>query len=294
MRDTVGASQATLLAVVVCIAVARCGGATGADSGTVPEPTDGATDASAGTAGSSGCDPIVFEDPVLEAAVREAAGGQSGPISEEAAATVARLVVTGVSSLEGLQCLPSLYYLSVSDSRIESFESLARLPSLDFLLIEDCSAPFDELETLSTVAHLTLRGDAVTSVGFVTRLTRLVELRLRYTSVADISPVAALADIRVLDVTGSPVADLSPLAGLSELCYVYAADSAVASLAPLDRTPAELSVCSCPVANVAGTPLAATAPDATISDLCSLGWQVIWQDAGAGVPELSCGPVCAE
>jgi hypothetical protein len=95
---------------------------------------DGGTPASAGAPFvPPDCDTIAFADPALEAAVRKHSGNTDTPITKGEAANIDSLsLVSGVTSLEGAECLTNINMLHVSGT-FSSLEPLRGLQSLQYL-----------------------------------------------------------------------------------------------------------------------------------------------------------------
>jgi hypothetical protein len=88
-----------------------------------------------GTAGSSSgastcAGEIDFVDPTVEAAVRQAAGVPSGPLTGAAVQGVTELVANGASSLAGVECLPQLDLLVATNGLIQDLSPLRDLANL--------------------------------------------------------------------------------------------------------------------------------------------------------------------
>jgi len=236
----------------------------------------------------TGCNPVSFEDPVVEAAVRDEVGNASDPLTAEQVEQVTELAVAGATSLSGVECLTSLRVVTISASEIQSLLPLLGCP-VDFLAVDYSSAPYEEVGELSTLRTLLLVGPEVTDIGFVASLPLLEDLSLYRASVTDIAAAAKLLRLQSFSARESPVSDISALSSLSELRSVFLNGSDVSSLAPLDRPPPVL-ISGCAEIQVLDTNLDATTLDVTIPHLCELGWYVQWTGSPSDPNALWCGP----
>lgn len=277
--------------------VAACGGSTEGD-GREPS-TGGAASLGGGTGATTlagaggqeegtGCKPVSFEDPVVEAAVRDEVGNAGDPLTAEQVAQVTELAVAGVTSLSGVECLTSLRIVMISDSFVPTFVPLSQCP-IDYVAVDYSSAPYEEIGELSALKTLLLTGPEVADIDFVSGLGLLEGLVLHRTTVTDIGPVAGLLRLELFGATESPVSDISALSGLTELRRVYLSGTYISSLAPLDRSPPVL-LSGCAEIEVLDTNLDATTLDVTIPHLCELGWYVQWTGSPGDPNAVWCGP----
>ncbi|MBN2196530.1 MAG: hypothetical protein JW751_27205 [Polyangiaceae bacterium] len=267
------------------------GGSAAAGMGGVSAAAAPSTSGAGGLAGATGCEPIVFDDAVVEAAVREAARVDGGPLFTADVAGITELRMLGASSLRGLECLDGLISLGLHESDVPTLEPVlgSDLQALD---IRRSEAPLDEIGRLTSLTLLTLEGPTVSDIGFVTSLTRLKWLTVFRTSVTDITPVATQQRLLGFDATESPIADLAPLAGLPELVRIYVSNTSVTSLASLERPPPTSPDHFCAEIWVVGAPLDPTTMEETIPHLCELGWYVLWAGTAGRSDALWCGPDC--
>jgi len=249
------------------------------------------TSGAGGGAGATGCEPIVFDDAVVEAAVREAARVDSGPLFAADVAGITELRMLGATSLRGLECLDGLVSLMLSESNVPTFEPVLG-SDLEGLSIRRSEAPLDEIGRLTSLTRLQLEGPTVSDIGFVTSLTGLTSLAVYRTSVTDITPVATLQRLLKFDATESPVVDLTPLSGLPDLVRIHVSNTSVTSLASLERPPPTSPDHFCAEIWVVDAPLDPTTMEETIPHLCDLGWYVLWAGTAGRSDALWCGPNC--
>ncbi|HYQ17314.1 MAG TPA: hypothetical protein VEQ58_16190, partial [Polyangiaceae bacterium] len=138
----------------------------GGEGGAVAEPPHG------------DCDPIVFEDPELELAVRAELGNPTGPLRAADVQGFTQLVTPTITSLKGVECL------------------------LDLTALHIGSQPPSKVTDLSP-----LRG-----------LKKLVDVDLDRNPLASLAPLGELPNLESLYMLKMPVPlDLAPLAGAPKL-----------------------------------------------------------------------------
>src|SRR5438445_1195723 len=98
---------------------------------------------------------VHFSDTNLEAAVREAIGKPTGPISAGDLQPLMSFSAGGrnIADLSGLEFATNLTWLSVDMNRIRSLEVLKKMPQLTLLGIEN--NPLSDLGPLRTLTNLT-------------------------------------------------------------------------------------------------------------------------------------------
>ncbi len=143
-------------------------------------------------------DPVVFNDPLLEAIVREALGIPTDPIMPADMLNLEWLEARrrGVTDLTGLQYATNLVAAKLDMNRITDLSPLAPLTAL---------------------SALSVSANQVSDISPLSGLSNLVILLLDGNPITDIHPLAPLTNLQSLDLTRTRVTDLGPLAGLSQL-----------------------------------------------------------------------------
>ena len=211
----------------------------------------------------TGCpDPLTFADPYVETLVREAIGVPSGPIHPADVVGLTGLTISPaspgplpsdipVTSLAGIECLPHLTVLSLSDAIVtnspllpqvtefswlvdsNTADMLSALPSLRVLrlvsetftfgpvLLGDVSTAQARaaLSAMTGLTTLSVPGAGLTDAAPLGPLTLLTDVDLGSNQIQDISPLSALANLRSLDLRFNRVTDLSPLVANVSLGY---------------------------------------------------------------------------
>jgi Leucine-rich repeat (LRR) protein len=137
--------------------------------------------------------PLTFADQGLEDAVRDAINKPVGVLvpSDVASLTLLDASGTGITSVEGIQCLMQLQSLLLSANSVTELSPLRYLTNL---------------------AYLDLDSNGIVDISPLAFLTKLDELSLNGNQVFDVSPLSALPQLSLLDLTGNEIQNLSPLA----------------------------------------------------------------------------------
>lgn len=204
-------------------------------------------------------DAIVFDDPVLEASIREALGKPQGDITIEDALTLTELELSQmgvdkdqpyIHSLAALQYFTNLTYLGLgyavqnaSDPTapidITVIANLTHLESLQMagVVINDLSplAKLDHLKSLTL-----FNGDQPLDLAPLAGLVNLEALTLRNNRISDLTPLSGLAKLGYLDLEGNQITDVSPLAGLTGLERLYLTDNPISDFSPLAEVRSDL------------------------------------------------------
>ena len=206
---------------------------------------------------------VVFSDPSLEAAVREAIDKAEGPISSSDLETLVSLSVPGrgiidltgleyctnltsldlsgneIGSIAPLTALTSLTDLRLGDNQIGDVSPLAPLIRLKWLFLSNNQiANLSPLRSLTRLNELWLDGNQIGNVSALAALSKLDVLRLHGNRISDVSPLASLADLTELWLHENQISDISALASLIRLTYLRLSDNQIGSilaLAPLDN-----------------------------------------------------------
>lgn len=204
-------------------------------------------------------DAIVFDDPVLEASIREALGKPQGDITIADAQTLTELELSQmgvdkdqpyIHNLDALQYFTNLTYLGLgyavqnaSDPTapidITVIANLTHLESLQMagVVINDLSP----LATLVQLKSLTLfNGDQPLDLAPLAGLVNLEALTLRNNKITDLTPLSGLAKLGYLDLEGNQITDVSPLAGLTGLERLYLTDNPISDFSPLAEVRSDL------------------------------------------------------
>ena len=135
---------------------------------------------------------VIFPDPNLEAAIREAIGKPTGVILQSDLDTLVTLEATnrGITNLTGLEHCTSLTWLDLSNNQISDI-----MPT----------------ENLTSLTILNLYTNQISDISPLAGLTNLTELFLGANQISDISPLAGLGNVTILNLHANQIGDVHPL-----------------------------------------------------------------------------------
>ena len=166
---------------------------------------------------------VRFNDPVLEARVREQMGIPQGDITARDAAAVTRLDFnmewqenipeeTQIRDLTGIEYFVNLRELSFN---FHAVRDIGMLPTLARLEALDMGANgYSDLRVLASMPNLTrlvLFGNGITDISPLAGLTKLRYLQLEHNQITDISALSGMTELRTLWLTDNPIAEYSPV-----------------------------------------------------------------------------------
>ena len=159
---------------------------------------------------------VLFPDPGLEQAVRNALIKPYGPLYATELLTLTNLVAVSwnITNLEGLQYCANLLELRLDENLLQDLSPLA---------------------ALSHLQSLSLRWNPLSDIGSLSGLSTLNTLVLSQNSLSDLSPIAGLTQLSVLMLDNNLIADIGPLAGLGQLTTLALTDNAVQDIGPPGR-----------------------------------------------------------
>lgn len=190
-------------------------------------------------------DVIVFNDAVLEAAVRETLQKPNGDITF---ADVKDLTDFNASCkwtekpAEGSQITditPLKYFLSLENLGLQfhAIQNIRPLAGLTRLLsLRLGGNPVNDLDALyglTNLSELSLFNCAAVNYSKLERLTKLQSLEIAFSGFSDLSVLVGLHELQSLDIVGSKVTDASPLLEMTQLKKLMVRDCMFADYAPL-------------------------------------------------------------
>lgn len=172
--------------------------------------------------------PVAFEDPALEAAVRDALGlGSAVGLTCNAVAGLTSLTAedAGIRDLDGIQNLTALRQLHLDHNPISDLSPLGQLDALETIglwgaAVSDVS-PLGNLQHLET---LVLGSNAIRDIGPLAKLEGLRNLNITHNNVSDLGPLRGLTQLAVLRIYNNPVSNIESLRGLHELTELHIHD----------------------------------------------------------------------
>lgn len=226
------------------------------------------------TAGAQEGEPLRFEDPALEQAIRGRLA-DSGPeqLYPEDVSIIESLALEWpeedeqIHSLEGIQALTGLTYLNLRGNSVADISPLANLENLAFLdLQQNNVAQIPALGGLTSLSELNLAGNQLSDISGLAALTRLEYLNLAGNKVGDVSSLAELEYLMGLALHGNAISDVAPLIVLPDLFDLTLFDNP------------ELDLCADSPARAA------------VDELLDLGVNVLYQEYatdGTACPEIA-------
>ena len=189
--------------------------------------------------------PVVFNDPVLEASVREALGVPEGDISAETARQLDWLDASmpgdtpdsdKIHDISALRWFTGLYGLRMDNNAIEDIWPLADLNNLHELWLLD--NPITDLTPLAGLTNLEKLGFTafMQEVTFLKNMSGLVELAI-YGLREVPADLPELTHLAVFCSLGGEISDISVLAQCPQLHVVDLSWNLVSDLAPLKDLP---------------------------------------------------------
>ena len=164
--------------------------------------------------------PVEFDDPALEACVREAFDNAPGPIYAHVLAPVDHLECQdrGIQSLKGLEAMTGLTDLSLYENEIVDITPLRDLTHLESLQlgnnnIEDITP----LQNLVSLRRLGLEDNRIAWLGPLSNLTGLQWLNLDNNQItnAELEPLDVLTSLRWLTLEHNPLTSLGSISDVT-------------------------------------------------------------------------------
>ncbi len=241
---TVGVTR-TFVALVAA-ALAACGGRSSRHQATAEE---------AGT-----CEePLTFADRAVEKAVRSTLSLAPGaPMTRLDAERIGSLFVQGVSSLDGVECLPKLRSLAATEGSISDLTPLSGLLELESInLSNNAVLDLDPLADHTELHYLDLTRNEISDLGPLASIPLIYTIEFDFNGVSsleplagkpmasisgtnnqisDLSPISTMTfNIREISLSNNPISDLSPLAENSQLEVLRFDGTGIEDLSPLGK-----------------------------------------------------------
>ena len=163
---------------------------------------------------------LVFADPKLEAAVREALEIPDGTISPALVAPLTELKLDSaeITDLARLECFSSLSNLSLHQNAVTDLSPLTALTTITELeLGSNALTDLSALSGLTSLSILNVVRNAVADASPLAGLTSLTEVKLNYNQIVDLAPLVKLTSLTKLHLSYNEIVDVSPLPALTEL-----------------------------------------------------------------------------
>ncbi|MFW6015168.1 MAG: leucine-rich repeat domain-containing protein [bacterium] len=180
----------------------------------------------------------LFPDPKFEGVIREAINMTNGIISKNDVIDIERLYggKNDISSIEGIQYLKNLSFLSIFDNQIRDINPISNLSNINYLRlghnqINDISS----ISTLYRLNYLILRDNNISNITPLKDLTNLNSLSLNNNQISDIGPLENLINLETLYLQDNQISDISSLRYLKNLKWLGLANNQISDITPLSN-----------------------------------------------------------
>jgi Leucine-rich repeat (LRR) protein len=186
---------------------------------------------------------ILFPDPNLEAAIREAINKPEGAIYAEdlEGLNIFDASDKDIKDITGLEYCINLRTLDLRENQISDVSPLSRLTNLEWLFIDSGKiTDVSPLSGLINLKDLVLSGNSdisgkILDISPLSHLTNLVSLELICNQITDVSPLSGLTNLTILRLGNNQIIDVSLLSGLTNLEWLDLSENKIADVSPLSR-----------------------------------------------------------
>lgn len=160
-----------------------------------------------------------FPDAVLANAVAAKIGIAVTDVPTQAQFEgVTSVAADGTQSLEGVQHLVNLNWLTTADGGVVDLTPLESLTQLTYLyLAHNQIVDVTPLGSLTEMKHLFLHDNQIVDVTPLGALTHLITLGLSSNLIVEVAPLEDLTELTSLDLSENQIVNVSPLASLTNL-----------------------------------------------------------------------------
>ena len=179
-----------------------------------PSPSDTLAPSQASTETPSDSMPVVFNDAVVESAVRLQLGKDTGDILSADLRRVSQLTIESgsIKSVRDLSALTNLKTLIIKNQQLSDTSLLGQLSNLDRLTVSGCRlADASFIGRLTKLTFLDISNNKITSLSFASKLLHLVELNISDTDISDLMPLSDLAQLKILTARNTKVRYWTPV-----------------------------------------------------------------------------------
>lgn len=207
---------------------------------------------------------VVFTDPVLETAIREAIGASADELilTNQLWEITEFTVPEGVTFYDDISLMPYLQKLTFQPEDLgglgflsslakleeldltgcrfpaEELAYLASLPSLTTLTLSDCGlSTISDLANAPTLRKLDLSNNTIRNLEVLAPMTTLREINLQHNAVTGLSDLSSLINLEKLDISFNAVTDLSPLSSCAKLTWLDAGNNQLSNVFGIDELP---------------------------------------------------------
>ncbi len=181
---------------------------------------------------------VSFQDPNLEAAVREALNKPDGELTTGELQTVTTLSAgsKNITNLNGIQNLTQLNFLDLDSNQISDISPLQNLTQLTYLyLSENQISNITPLQNLTILSNLFLYDNQISNISILQNLTQLTWLFLSGNQISDISPLQNLTQLTNLGLSNNQISDITALQNLTQLVELFISINQISDISPLQN-----------------------------------------------------------
>ena len=205
---------------------------------------------------------VVFTDPVMETAIREAIGAEGDRmLLTNALWDITEFTVPeGISSYADIALMPNLTKLTFKPQHLatlnfvnalSNLETLdltgcrfaaeelvhpAAMPSLKTLILSDCGlSTIADLAGAVALYELDLSNNTLRNLDVLSSMVTLKTLNLQHNAVTDLTAIGTLTQLDKLDVSYNALTGLSPLSGCTGLTWLDAGNNQISSLSGVTK-----------------------------------------------------------
>lgn len=183
-------------------------------------------------------EPVTFEDPVIEAAVRESLGvdAEHELYSDELWTITAFSVPEGASTFNDLGKLTYVEKLTIENYKMDSLQFLDSLDFLEELNLVECRFEADQLSVIAGIPNLkslTMADCGLSTLAGLEMAQNLEVLNLSENTIRNLEPLSSLIFLRSLDLSHNALTNLTALSSLTNLEKLDVSYNSLSSIAPI-------------------------------------------------------------
>lgn len=190
---------------------------------------------------------VVFDDPVLETALRKEVGIPEGDVTDKDLAKVTSLGIgrnyeqnpdpnTQVQSIAVLAYCSKLSTLELNFQNITDISPLANLKKMKTLeLGGNPIADITPLTNMTALETLKLFNCQAQDYSPLAKLKKLSALYLEFSTISDLTPLSGLTKLKTLGLKGTAISDVTPLAKLTALRTLYLSECDIKDYSPIEK-----------------------------------------------------------
>ena len=144
--------------------------------------------------------------------------------------------INSIDEIEGLNNLPYLATLDLSNNNITEIRGLQNLPNLIQLnLSYNNISEIKGLENLSNLVYLDLSRNNIVEIKGLENLHRLITLNLSYNNIAELKGLDSLSNLLTLNLERNLIREIKGLEHLSRLNAIYLANNYIAEVKGIEH-----------------------------------------------------------